>query len=433
MWYNTIIIFNYNGVLKMELIKKIEILSGAAKYDASCSSSGSNRKNEKGGVGNGAMCGICHSWADDGRCVSLLKILMTNYCMYDCAYCSNRRSNDIERAAFTVDEIVKLTMDFYKRNYIEGLFLSSGVVNNPDHTMEMLINVVRKLRKEEHFFGYIHLKVIPGASQELVRLAGLYADRISVNIELPSEKSLVALAPEKNKADIVKPMSYINHSIEENKTDKKIMKAVPQFAPAGQSTQMIVGASAENDIDIIKLSENLYKHFSMKRVYYSAFVPVNKDNRLPVLKSPPLVRENRLYQADWLMRFYGFKGDEILDSENPFLDMDIDPKSAWAIRNIKNFPVEINKADYETILRIPGIGVISAKRIIQARKFGRLNFEGLKKIGVIMKRAKYFITCDGKYMEHMQYEKSVLKFKMMADSRNKQKVSPLQLKLFDAY
>lgn len=417
----------------MELIKKIEILSGAAKYDASCSSSGSSRKNNNGGVGSGAMCGICHSWADDGRCVSLLKILMTNYCIYDCVYCTNRRGNDVERAMFTVDEIVSLTMDFYKRNYIEGLFLSSGVFKSPDYTMELLINVVRKLRTTEKFNGYIHLKVIPGAADDLVRLAGLYADRISVNIELPSEKSLMALAPEKKKIDIVKPMSYIAASINENRIDKKILRKTPEFAPAGQSTQMIVGATSENDKEIIKLSENLYNKFEMKRVYYSAFVPVNKDNRLPAINTPPLVRENRLYQADWLMRFYGFKGEEILDDNNPFLDGDIDPKSAWAIRNISSFPVEINRADYETILRVPGIGVISARRIIQARKFGKLNFEGLKKIGVIMKRAKFFITCDGKYLEHSQYEQSMLKYRMMSDDKINRKHSPLQLKLFDAY
>jgi putative DNA modification/repair radical SAM protein len=311
--------------------------------------------------------------------------------------------------------------------------LSSGVFKNPDFTMELLLEVVRKLRTENHFNGYIHLKVIPGASQELIRIAGLYADRVSVNIELPSEESLKSLAPEKKKDDIVKPMALINNTIIEKNDEKKIIKRVEKFAPAGQSTQMIVGATPESDLQIIKLSSNLYKKFDLKRVYYSAFIPVNKDNRLPVLKSPPLVRENRLYQADWLMRFYGFGADEILDDKDPFLDNELDPKTAWAVRNLHHFPIDVNKADYETILRIPGVGVRSAKKIVMARRFGKLDFEGLKKIGVVLKRARYFITCSGKYLENGEYNPVILREKLLGKKGSRIGEKYIQLKLFESY
>ena len=391
----------------MELIEKLEILGAAAKFDASCSSSGSERRGTAGGIGNGHKSGICHSWAADGRCISLLKVLFTNYCINDCAYCINRRSNDVKRATFTVDELVSLTMNFYKRNYIEGLFLSSGIIKNADFTMEKLIAVAKKLRKEENFNGYIHLKVIPGASEILIREAGLYADRVSVNIELPSEKSLKLLT-EKSKESIIKPMTDITSDIVENREERRKTKKLPVFAPAGQTTQLIVGATPETDRKIVKLTEAFYRKFSMKRVYYSAFVPVNSDNRLPVVSLPPLDREHRLYQADWLMRFYGFQADEIVTEENPFLSDDIDPKAVWAMRNMQLFPIEINTAAFEMILRVPGIGRQSAFRIIGARKNGSLDFDDLKRIGVVLKRARYFITCKGKTMADTNFaEKNV--------------------------
>ena len=392
----------------MELIEKLEILGAAAKFDASCSSSGSSRKGVDGGIGSAYRAGICHSWAADGRCISLLKVLFTNYCINDCAYCINRRSNDVKRATFTVDELVSLTMNFYKRNYIEGLFLSSGIIKNADFTMEKLIAVAKKLRTEENFHGYIHLKVIPGASDILIKEAGLYADRVSVNIELPSEKSLKLLT-EKSKESIIKPMTDITGDIVENREERRKTKKLPLFAPAGQTTQLIVGATPETDRKIVKLTEAFYKKFSMKRVYYSAFVPVNSDNRLPVVSMPPLDREHRLYQADWLMRFYGFQADEIVTDENPFLSDEIDPKAVWAMRNMHLFPLEINTAAFEMILRVPGIGRKSAFRIVYARKNGSLDFDDLKRIGVVLKRARYFITCKGKMMaETLITEKNVL-------------------------
>lgn len=381
----------------MELIEKLEILGAAAKFDASCSSSGSDRRGTAGGTGSAHRSGICHSWSADGRCISLLKVLFTNYCINDCAYCINRRSNDCRRASFTVDELVTLTMNFYKRNYIEGLFLSSGIIKNADFTMEKLILVAKKLRTEENFNGYIHLKVIPGASEILIKEAGLYADRVSVNIELPSEKSLKLLT-EKSKDSIIKPMSEICGDIVENREERKKTKKLPVFAPAGQTTQLIVGATPETDRKIISLTEAFYKKFNMKRVYFSAFVPVNSDNRLPVVSAPPLDREHRLYQADWLMRFYGFQADEIVSEANPFLSDDIDPKAVWAMRNMHLFPLEVNTAAFEMILRVPGIGRQSAFRIVGARKSGSLDFGDLKRIGVVLKRARYFITCKGKMM-----------------------------------
>ena len=381
----------------MELIEKLEILGAAAKFDASCSSSGSTRGGVPGGIGSAYKAGICHSWSADGRCISLLKVLFTNYCINDCAYCINRRSNDVKRAAFTVDELVTLTMNFYKRNYIEGLFLSSGIVKNADFTMERLISVAKRLRLEENFNGYIHLKVIPGASGILVKEAGLYADRVSVNIELPSEKSLKLLT-EKSRESIIKPMSDITCDIAENREERKKTKKLPIFAPAGQTTQLIVGATPETDRKIVRLTEAFYKKFSMKRVYFSAFVPVNSDNRLPVVSTPPLNREHRLYQADWLMRFYGFQADEIVTEANPFLSDEVDPKALWAMRNMQLFPIEINTCTFEMILRVPGIGRTSALRIVSARKNGALDFDDLKRIGVVLKRARYFITCKGKMM-----------------------------------
>jgi len=383
----------------MDTLVKLQILSGAARYDASCASSGSKREASSCGIGNTSQSGICHSWSDDGRCISLLKILLSNDCRYDCAYCVNRSSNHVERASFTVREVVDLTLEFYRRNYIEGLFLSSAVMQSPDSTMDRMVQVVETLRLEEQFGGYIHLKIIPGCSSELVRKAGLYADRISVNIELPSQVSLQRLAPQKHKDAILEPMALIGREITSSLVERKADRRAPRFAPAGQSTQMIIGASPENDFQILRLSQGLYKKMNLKRVYYSAYVPVSDDNRLPVLASPPLLREHRLYQADWLLRFYGFSAEEILSDDLPFLDETFDPKTAWALRHPEFFPVEINRADYATLLRVPGIGVTSAKRIIAARRFSAITPEGMKKIGVVMKRAKFFITSSGRRFE----------------------------------
>ena len=338
---------------------------------------------------------VAHSFAEDGRCISLLKIMLTNYCIYDCAYCINRRSNDIPRATLSVSELVDLTIEFYRRNYIEGLFLSSGVVRNPDYTMERLVRVAKDLRLVHKFNGYIHLKSIPGASRELVNEAGLYADRLSVNIEIPKEENLKLLAPEKDHKSVYQPMRYIQQGVLTNKEDRKKFRHVPRFVPAGQSTQMIVGATTESDKDILYLSSSLYQHPTMRRVYYSGYISVNTyDKRLPALKQPPLVRENRLYQADWLLRFYQFKVEEIVDDSYPDLDLEIDPKLGWALRHPELFPIDINQADYEMILRVPGIGIKSARQIIASRRFSKLGFYELKKIGVVMKKAQYFITCN---------------------------------------
>ena len=372
-------------------LEKLKILADAAKYDVSCSSSGTTRGNKGKTLGTTSGWGICHSFSADGRCISLFKILLTNNCIYDCAYCANRRSNDIRRTTFTPKELAELTIEFYRRNYIEGLFLSSGVIRTPDYTMEQMLAVVKELREVHRFNGYIHMKSIPGSSQSLVNIAGMYVDRLSVNIEIPSEESLKIIAPDKDYLSVYKPMKYIKTGILENLEDRKKFRSAPKFVPAGQSTQMIVGASPETDRQILTLSSKLYTIESMKRVYYSGYIPINNDSRLPSLKHPPLVRENRLYQADWLMRFYNFSSDEILDDNNPNLDLDIDPKLAWAIRNPQFFPIDVNIAPYEVILRIPGIGVLSAKKIVAARRFSRLGSEQLRKIGVVMKRAKYFI------------------------------------------
>ena len=376
-------------------IEKLRILAESAKYDVSCSSSGTVRAGKKGMVGNtvGGV-GICHSFADDGRCISLLKVMLTNYCMYDCAYCINRRSNDIKRATLSVSELEEIVMEFYRRNYIEGLFLSSGVVRNPDYTMERLVRIAQDLRTIHRFNGYIHLKSIPGASRELVKKAGIYADRMSVNIEIPKEESLKLVAPEKDHKSVFEPMSFIQEGVLENKEDKKHLKHVPRFVPAGQSTQMIVGATPETDKDILLLSSSLYNQPTMRRVYYSGYVSVNTyDSRLPILKQPPIVRENRLYQADWLLRFYHFNVNEIVDETHTNLDLDVDPKLAWALRHPEQFPIDINKDDYEKILRVPGIGVKSALLIVNSRRFNRITSYHLKKMGVVMKKAKYFITC----------------------------------------
>ncbi len=414
-----------------KILEKLKVLAESAKYDVSCSSSGTVRKNTKGGIGNtvGGM-GICHSFTEDGRCVSLLKIMLTNNCIYDCAYCINRRSNDIRRATFTVNELVDLTIEFYRRNYIEGLFLSSGVINNPDYTMERMVRVIKELRTNHRYNGYIHMKSIPGASQELVNEAGLYADRMSVNIEIPTEQNLKLLAPEKNHMSVFKPMSYIQQGMMQSLEDRRKFRSAPRFVPAGQSTQMIIGATNETDKDILKLSSAFYKRPSMKRVYYSGFIPVNSyDTRLPAIKQAPLVRENRLYQADWLMRFYQFRADEIVDDSYPDLDLEIDPKLAWALRHPYMFPVDINKAEYAMILRVPGIGVKSARLIVTSRKYGRLNASQLKKMGIVMKKAQYFITCNELPMNTVNEVSPEYVRKILTEPNKKKKDSSTQLSI----
>ena len=403
-----------------KLKDKLEILADAAKYDVSCSSSGGNRKNTNKGLGDSSASGICHTYTEDGRCVSLLKILLTNFCIYDCAYCVTRKSNDIQRAAFTVEEVVDLTINFYRRNYIEGLFLSSGIFKNADYTMERLVRVAKKLRLEHNFNGYIHLKSIPGASDELMREAGLYADRLSMNLEIPTESGLKLLAPDKDHQQMIKPMEFVKNELIQNKEEKKKFKKVPKFAPAGQSTQMIIGATNENDFQIIKVADHFYNNFNLKRVYYSGYVPVSNDIRLPAIGSQvPLIRENRLYQADWLMRFYGFKADEILEKNNPFLDLEVDPKMGWALRNITQFPVIIQNATLEMILRVPGIGVKSAHKIVHARRFQNLTLEHLKKIGVAVNRARYFISVSNENA-HLKFLNALnLKEIILSDTKSK--------------
>ncbi|MDR0799149.1 MAG: putative DNA modification/repair radical SAM protein [Dysgonamonadaceae bacterium] len=373
---------------------KLKTLADAAKFDVSCASSGTSRSNPQKGIGSAAGWGICHSFTEDGRCVSLLKIMLTNHCIYDCAYCLNRRSNDIPRATFAVSELVELTLEFYRRNYIEGLFLSSGIVRNADYTMERMVRVAKDLRLQHRYNGYIHLKSIPGASREWVAEAGLYADRLSCNIEMPSEQSLKIIAPDKDYQSVFRPMHYIQQGFLQGKEEKKKYRHAPRFAPAGQSTQMIIGATPDDDNRILHLAHSLYQRPAMKRVYYSGYIHLNTyDTRLPALPAPPLVRENRLYQADWLMRFYHFGVDEIVNEVHPNLELELDPKLSWALRNPQVFPVDIQTADYEMLLRVPGIGVKSAQLILTSRKYGRLTSENLRKIGVVMKRAKYFITC----------------------------------------
>lgn len=403
------------------VLEKLKTLAESAKYDVSCSSSGTVRKNIPGGIGNtvGGM-GICHSFTEDGRCVSLLKIMLTNNCIYDCAYCINRRSNDIRRATFTVEELVDLTIEFYRRNYIEGLFLSSGVINNPDYTMERMVRVVKELRTVHRYNGYIHMKSIPGASQELVNAAGMYADRMSVNLEIATEQNLKLLAPEKDHLSVYQPMRFIQQGMLQSIEERQKFRSAPRFVPAGQSTQMIVGATNETDKDILTLSSALYRRPSMKRVYYSGFIPVNSyDSRLPALKQAPLVRENRLYQADWLMRFYEFRADEIVDDIYPDLDLEIDPKLSWALRHPEMFPVDVNKADYSLILRIPGIGVKSAKLIVTSRRYGKLNAYQLKKMGIVMKKAQYFITCNELAMNTINEVKPEFLRKILTETKKK--------------
>ena len=408
--------------------EKLRILSDAAKYDVSCSSSGSSRKNTNNGLGNAAINGICHSWSADGRCISLLKILMTNYCIYDCKYCINRKDNDIERAILSPDEIVKLTINFYRRNYIEGLFLSSGIIKSADYTMELMIAVAKKLRLEEKFNGYIHMKVIPGASRQLINEIGLYVDRVSVNIEFAENTALKLLAPDKKATDISTSMGLIRKNMIENAEDKKIFKSNPSFTPAGQTTQMIIGASGESDYAILARSENLYKNFDLKRVYYSGYVPVNKSGILvSTEQAVPMIREHRLYQADWLLRFYDFKADEILDEKDPFVDPLLDPKTNWAIKNSHFFPIEINKASYKDLLRVPGIGVTSAKRIVMTRKYSTIRYEHLKKLGIVIKRAKYFIVVNGEFLGFKKENPELLRNALM----EKEKMVTEQLRLFN--
>lgn len=402
----------------MDILNKVRILAEAAKYDVSCSSSGSNRKSTPGGVGNASLSGICHSWSADGRCISLLKILMTNICAYDCVYCVNKVSNDIERAFLSPEEVAEITINFYRRNYIEGLFLSSAVVVSPDYTTELMIRALSLLRHGYQFNGYIHVKVIPGTDQRLVAQIGLLADRISVNVELPTSDSLRLLAPQKTKEAILKPMGFITSQIAESTEMKLTHRHALNFVPAGQTTQLIVGATPERDLRILQLSENLYKTFQLKRVYFSSYVPVVSHPNLPsLLTTPPLLREHRLYQADWLMRFYGFTAGEILNAQHPDLSLDFDPKTEWALRNIHLFPIEVNRATYETLLRIPGIGVLSARKILAARRAAQVDYELLKRLGVVLKRARYFITCKGKYYGQIAVEQDLIRNRLLLDDR----------------
>lgn len=382
----------------MDATAKLDVLAAAARYDVSCASSGSRRPRAHRGVGATSVGGICHTWSADGRCVSLLKVLFSNHCIYDCAYCVNRASNPVPRATFTVDELVALTMAFYRRNYIEGLFLSSGVLRSPDYTMECLIRVAERLRRDEQFGGYIHLKAIPGASPEALQRAGQVADRVSVNIELPSEASLRALAPDKRKEDILGPMRLLSRAIADSRAERRRHRRAPAFAPAGQSTQLIVGASPESDRQILALAHALYRTYGLKRVYYSAYAPVNDDPRLPHPERPDLAREHRLYQADWLLRCYGFDLDEILPSDTPALDADLDPKTAWALRHPERFPVDVNRAPYETLLRVPGIGARTAARIVATRRVASVQPADLPRLGAVLRRARHFVICGGRYL-----------------------------------
>ncbi|TXD85025.1 putative DNA modification/repair radical SAM protein [Subsaximicrobium wynnwilliamsii] len=412
--------------------EKLKILADAAKYDVSCSSSGSKRNNTNKGLGDASGMGICHSYTEDGRCVSLLKILLTNHCIFDCAYCVTRKSNDIKRAAFKVQEVVDLTISFYRRNYIEGLFLSSGIFKDANYTMERLVAVAKKLRLEENFNGYIHLKSIPGASDELMHEAGLYADRLSVNIEIPTEEGLKRLAPDKKREDFIKPMLKVKNDIVQYQAEKKVIRNTPKFAPAGQSTQMIIGASGENDFQIMQTSNLFYKTYNLKRVYYSGYIPISYDARLPQIGTAvPMMRENRLYQTDWLMRFYGFDVSEILNETHQNLDLDIDPKLGWALRNLHEFPVDVNTADKRMLARIPGLGMKSVYKILNARRFRRLNWEHLKKIGIALNRAQYFVVCDSNQFERRDLSSKKIKGLILQNSTSKYaKTLSNQLSLF---
>lgn len=399
-----------SSMTTMNIYEKLHILTDAAKYDVACTSSGVDRRGDGMGMGNCEKAGICHSFSADGRCISLLKILFTNECIYDCKYCINRSSNDVPRTTFTPDEICKLTMDFYRRNYIEGLFLSSGILKSPDYTMELIYAAIYKLRVEYHFQGYIHVKAIPGASQELIQKVGFLADRMSVNLELPTKESLRLLAPHKSRKNILTPMRFVQNKMNENKEELTVYRNAPRFVPAGQSTQMIIGATPETDYQIMQVSEALYEKFGLKRVFYSAFVNVNEDSTLPaqIEQGPPLLREHRLYQADWLLRYYRFKVDELLDENNPNFNVLMDPKCNWAVQHLEYFPVEINTASYDALLRVPGIGYLSAGRIVKARRMGKVDFQDLKKMGVVLKRALYFITCSGKMMYPTKIEQDYI-------------------------
>lgn len=399
----------------MDVFEKLKILTDAAKYDVACTSSGVDKKSAPGGIGNAAACGICHSFSADGRCISLLKVLMTNICAYDCKYCVNRRSNDTPRAVFTPKELAELTINFYRRNYIEGLFLSSGVLKDANYTCEQMIEALRILREDYRFSGYIHAKVIPGADHDLVTRLGMLADRLSVNIELPSQSSLQLLAPDKSKASIFTPMEHIQHRRLENSRDIVKYRNAPKFAPAGQSTQMIIGATPDTDFKILSLTESLYKKYNLKRVFFSAYTPVAEDSLLPALDTkPPLWREHRLYQADWLLRFYDFRADELLDEQHQSFNPYLDPKCTWALNNLHFFPVDINRASYQDLLRVPGIGVTGAKRIITARRTAALRFEGLKTLGIVLKRAQYFITCRGKAADGVKITENTMLHSLMS-------------------
>ena len=416
----------------MDMLEKLTILADAAKYDAACTSSGMDRTARPGGLGATMACGCCHSFSADGRCITLLKVLQSNACSYDCTYCVNRRTNDTRRATFTPRELADLTMQFYRRNYIEGLFLSSAVVNNPDYTCELMLETLRILRQEYHFYGYIHAKAIPGASAPLLTQLGLLADRMSVNIELPSETSLQLLAPDKKREDILAPMGFLRDGIAQGRQDMVKYRHAPRFAPAGQSTQLIVGATPESDLQILNLSSALYEKYALKRVFFSAYLPVVEHRNLPALTTkPPLLREHRLYQADWLMRFYHFEAAELLDAQNPNFDPYVDPKCGWALRHLEQFPVEVNRADYELLLRVPGIGVKSARRILTARKTGSLDFDGLKKLGVVLKRAKYFVLCRGKAAPGIVMTHQAILRALLSDSALDSLQQGEQLSLFD--
>ncbi|HIR57178.1 MAG TPA: putative DNA modification/repair radical SAM protein [Candidatus Gallacutalibacter pullicola] len=415
----------------MDAFEKLRILTDAAKYDAACTSSGVDRGKSQDGMGSAAACGICHSFSADGRCISLLKVLMSNACVYDCKYCVNRRSNDTPRATFSPRELADLTIQFYRRNYIEGLFLSSGVIQSPDYTCERMIETLRILREEYRFHGYIHAKAIPGADSLLISRIGSLADRLSVNIELPSQQSLSLLAPDKKKESILRPMQLISGRIEENSTELVKYRHAPKFAPAGQSTQMIIGATPETDLQILRLSERLYQKYRLKRVFYSAYLPVAESPLLPALTTkPPLLREHRLYQADWLLRYYGFTSDELLDEKHPSFHPLVDPKCGWALSHPELFPVEVNRAPYETLLRVPGIGVKSARRIVTARRQGRLDYGALKKLGVVLKRAQYFITCSGKLADGLRITPDSALRALVSDTMQKELPQPEQLSLF---
>ena len=421
----------------MSVMEKLRILTDAAKYDVACTSSGASRGNDGTGLGSCVQMGICHSFAADGRCISLLKILFTNECIFDCKYCINRRSNDVPRASFTPDEICELTIEFYRRNYIEGLFLSSGILRSPDYTMELICAALEKLRKVYRFQGYIHVKVIPGASEELIQRAGFLADRMSVNLELATAEGLRTLAPHKTRDKILKPMRLVQNGRSQNAYELKVYHHAPSFVPAGQSTQMIVGATPETDYQMLHVAETLYQRFDLKRVFYSAFVSVNVDKALPAKtdQGPPLLREHRLYQADWLLRYYKFEAKELLTEEEPNFNPLFDPKCNWALRHLEYFPVEVNRAPYEMLLRVPGLGYRSAGRIVRARRLGTLDFQDLKKIGVVLKRAMYFLTCNGRMMYPVKLEQDYIARNLLdAGERLPQEVRGMtyqQLSLFD--